>query len=85
MESASVIKNTFYSRLCSQIQDGMRDMFRTLAYDVTAFMKAAQDLDDEHALDQGQWQVTAKAASAGGSGDPSSGPEVSAKPLSEAR
>ena len=49
--------------MCSHICDGMRDMFRNLAYDVSALMKAAQDLEDEHALRHGQWQTTTKAAS----------------------
>ena len=62
----------------------MRDMFRNLAYDITALMKAPQDLKDKHALDQGQWWVTAKVASAGDFGDSPPGPEVSTKPLSEA-
>ena len=48
----------------------MRDMVRNLAYDVMALMKAAQDLEDEHALEQGQWQMTAKVASAGDMGVP---------------
>ena len=62
----------------------MRDMFRNLAYDVTLLTKAAQNLEDEYALDWGQWQATAKATSAGSPGDPPLGPEVSAKPLSKA-
>ena len=53
-------------------------MCRNLACDVTALMKAASDLEDEHALEQEQWQATTKAASMGDPGDPSSGPEVSA-------
>ena len=43
----------------------MRDMFRNSAYDVTALMKAVQDIKDEHTLERGQQQVTTKVASAG--------------------
>ena len=83
MQSDQLLQSRFYSRLCSQICNGMRDMFRNLAYDVTALIKAAQDLEDEHALEQGQWQMMAKAASAGDPGDSPSGLEVITKPLSE--
>ena len=62
----------------------MRDMFRNSAYDVTALMKATQDLKDEHTLDREQWQVITMVASAGDQGDPPSRSEVSTKPLSEA-
>ena len=64
-----MLGSRFYSGLCSQIWDGMRDMFRNSAYDVTALMKATQDLEDEHALDRGQQQVTAKATSVGDQGN----------------
>ena len=47
----------------------MRDMFRDSTYDVTVLMKAAQDLENEHALDKGHRQVTAKVASAEDPGD----------------
>ena len=60
-------------------------MFRNLAYDVTALMKAAQGLKDEHALKWGQWQVTTKVASAGNLVALSPELEVSAEPLSEAK
>ena len=74
IESYQLLQSRFYSGLHSQTWDGMRDMFRNSAYNVTALMKAAQDLKDGHALDQGQWQVATKAASAGDQGDsPSTG------------
>ena len=43
MESDHLLQSRFYSGLHSQICDGMRDMFRNSAYDVTALMKAAQE------------------------------------------
>ena len=64
-----LLKSRFYSGLHSWIWDDMTDMFRNLAYDVTALMKAAWDLDDEHALDWGQQQTTTKVTSMGGLGD----------------
>ena len=60
MGSDQLLQSSFYSGLHSQIQDSMRDMFRNSSYDVTAFMKAAPDLEDEHALEWGQWQMTTK-------------------------
>ena len=85
MQSDLLLWSRFYSGLHSQVWDSMRDIFRNLAYDVMALMKAAWDLEDEHALDQGQWQTTAKAASAGSPGDPTLRSEVSDEPLSEAK
>ena len=46
IESDQLLQSRFYSGLCSWIWDGMRDIFRNSAYDVTALMKAAQDLED---------------------------------------
>ena len=63
----------------------MRDVFRNLTYDVTGIMKVAWDLEDKHALEWGQHQVTAKVASAGDPGAPSLESEVTAEPLSEAK
>ena len=57
----------------SQIWDGMRDMFRNSAYDITALIKAAWDLKDEHALDRGQQQVTVKGGLCRGPGGPTPG------------
>ena len=48
----------------------MGDMFSNSAYDVTALMKAAPDLEDEHALEWRQMQVTTKTTSVGGPGGP---------------
>ena len=53
MESDQLLWSRFYSLLHSQIWDGMKDMFRNSAYDITDLRKAAWDLKDEHALDQG--------------------------------
>ena len=61
----------------------MRDMFRNFTYDVTTLIKAVQALEDEHALERGQWQVTAKMASVGDLGVPPPGPDGSAEPLPE--
>ena len=44
-------------------------MFRNSAYDITALMKATWDLEDKHAWDRGQWQVTTKVTSVGDQGD----------------
>ena len=52
-ESDQLLRSRFYSGLCSQIWDGLRDMFRNSAYDITGLMKPAQDLKDEHGLDMG--------------------------------
>ena len=68
IESDQLLWSRFYSGLHSWILDWMRDMFRNSVYDATALMRAAQDLKDEHALDQGQWQVTTKAALTGDQG-----------------
>ena len=54
IESDQLLQSRFYSGLCSKIWDGVRDVLRKSAYDITALMKAAQDLKDEHALDLGQ-------------------------------
>ena len=79
IESDQLLQSRFYSGLHSQIQDGMREMFRNSAYDVTAIMKAAWDLEQEHALDWGQWQVTAKVALAGDQRNSPSRSEVNTK------
>ena len=57
-----------YSGLCSQILDGMRDMFRNSAYNVTALMKTTWDLKEVNVLDRGKQQVTAKVTSVGDQG-----------------
>ena len=74
----------FYSGPHSWIWDGMRDMLRNSGYDVTVLMKAAQDLEDEHALDWEQQQVSTKTASTGYQGDSPLRLDVSTEPLLEA-
>ena len=81
MESDQLLWSRFHSGLHSWIHDGIRDMFRNLAYDVTTVMKAAGDLEDEHVLEQGQWQVTTKAASVEDLVAPPTEPEVRAEPF----
>ena len=59
-------------------------MFRNSAYDITALMKITLDLEDEHALGRGQWQVTAKVTSLRDQGEAPPDSDVGTNPLLEA-